>query len=422
MGGNGRKPAAPARRPLEGRRVVLGVTGGIAAYKAADVVRRLREAGAMVRVVMTAGAERFVAPLTFQALSGEPVRRHLLDPEGEAAMGHIELARWAEAVVVAPATAHLMARLAAGLADDLLATLCLATEAPVVLAPAMNRAMWVHPATQANRRTLQRRGVRLVGPAEGAQACGETGPGRMVDPEVLVGAVVALLAPGPLAGRRVVVTAGPTREPLDPVRFVGNRSSGRMGYAVAAAAAEAGAEVTLVSGPVALEPPPGVRLVRVETAREMREAALAAARGADIFVAAAAVADYRPAVPRPEKLPKAAERLTLELVRNPDIVREVAALPGAERPFVVGFAAETVPDPEALRARAEAKRRDKGLDMIAANRVGPGLGFEVEDNALEVLWEGGRASLAQAPKPALARRLVELVAERYRATHPPQGA
>ena len=254
---------------LAGRRVVLGVTGGIAAYKAADLVRRLREAGAAVRVVMTAGAERFVTPLTFQALSGEPVRRELFDAAAEAAMGHIELARWAEAVLVAPATADFMARLAAGLADDLLATLCLATEAPVLLAPAMNRAMWAHPATQANRRTLAARGVRFAGPAEGAQACGETGPGRMADPEVIVAVLARLLAPGPLAGLAVVVTAGPTREPLDPVRYVGNRSSGRMGYALAEAAAEAGARVTLVSGPVALDPPPGVRTVRVETALEV---------------------------------------------------------------------------------------------------------------------------------------------------------
>lgn len=407
---------------LAGRRVVLGVTGGIAAYKAADLVRRLREAGAAVRVVMTAGAERFVTPLTFQALSGEPVRRELFDAAAEAAMGHIELARWAEAVLVAPATADFMARIAAGLADDLLATLCLATEAPLLLAPAMNRAMWAHPATQANRRTLAARGVRFAGPAEGAQACGETGPGRMADPEVIVAALARLLAPGPLAGLTVVVTAGPTREPLDPVRYVGNRSSGRMGYALAEAAAEVGARVTLVSGPVALDSPPGVRRVRVETALEMREATLAAARGADLLFAAAAVADYRPARPRAEKLRKSAERLRVELVRNPDIVREVAALPPGERPFVVGFAAETMAAGEALRAAAEAKRRAKGMDMIAANRVGPGLGFEAEDNALEVLWAGGGASLARAPKRVLARRLVALAAERLHAARAAQGA
>lgn len=398
---------------LTSKRILLGVTGGVAAYKAADLVRRLREAGAEVRVVMTRAATQFVTPLTFQALSGNPVHLDLLDPEAEAGMGHIQLARWADAVLVAPATADFMARLAHGLADDLLSTLCLATDAPLVLAPAMNRLMWANPATQGNRRVLESRGVHLFGPAEGGQACGETGPGRMLEPAELVERVAGLFAPGSLSGLTVLVTAGPTREAIDPVRFIGNRSSGKMGYAVAEAAAEAGAQVVLVSGPVALPAPPRVECVRVESAEEMYRAVMARAGASDIFIAAAAVADYRPRVQAGQKIKKDRQELELVLERTPDILAAVAALP--QRPFVVGFAAET----ERLEEHANAKRIRKNLDLIAANQVGrPGSGFESDDNALQVYWEGGSEALPLMPKTRLARQLISIIAERYHAKNP----
>jgi phosphopantothenoylcysteine decarboxylase/phosphopantothenate--cysteine ligase len=393
-------------------KVLLGVSGGIAAYKAADLVRRLREAGAEVRVVMTAAAQAFVAPLTFQALSGQEVHSALLDPHAEAGMGHIELARWAELILVAPATADVLARLAHGLADDLLTTLVLASAAPLVVAPAMNQAMWRHPATQDNLRTLCRRGVRVLGPAEGGQACGDVGPGRMLEPPEIVAALSPKsVLPG---GCRVMVTAGPTREPLDPVRFLGNRSSGRMGYAVAQALAARGAEVCLVSGPTAQEPPGVGEVVRAETASEMHAAVMARVARCDIFVAVAAVADYRPAAPRATKIKKSEDEMTLRLVKNPDILAEVAALPGG--PFTVGFAAET----EQVATYAQNKLKAKGLDMIAANLVGgPGQrrgGFDSEDNALLVLWEGGGRSLPFMPKALLGAELADLICERYLAS------
>lgn len=395
---------------IQGRRVLLGVTGGIAAYKAAELARLLVQAGAEVRVVMTPAAAQFVSPLTFQAITGQPVRSELFDPAHEAAMGHIELARWAELVLVAPASADFLARYAAGMADDLLATLCLATGAVVAVAPAMNQQMWQHAATVDNLARLTRRGVLVFGPASGAQACGETGPGRLLEPAELLGRALAAFGDGQLQGLRALVTAGPTREAVDPVRYLGNRSSGRMGYAVAAALVRAGAEVVLVSGPTALTAPRGVRRLQVESAREMQAAVMAELAGAGLFVATAAVADYRPAAPAETKLKKSADRLTLELVRNPDILAEVAARP--DRPFTVGFAAET----EALAEHAEAKRRAKNLDMIAANLVGPGrLGFDTEDNALLVLWPGGCAELPAQSKPALAEQLVHLIAERLHA-------
>jgi len=396
---------APPR--LAHRRVLLVVSGGIAAYKRAELVRLLRGAGADVRVVMTAAAREFVGPLTFQALSGNPVRSELFDPAHEAAMGHIELARWAELVLVAPASADFLARLAAGLADDLATTLCLAADAPLALAPAMNQAMWRNPATRDNVQRLAARGLHLWGPAEGEQACGDTGPGRMLEPAELLERVAGLAGVGPLAGVRVLLTAGPTREAIDPVRFVGNRSSGKMGFALAAALRAAGAEVTLVSGPVALPTPSGVARIDVETALEMHAAVMARVRDHAIFVGCAAVADYRPAAPAAGKIKKTAERLGLELVRNPDILAEVARL--EQPPFTVGFAAET----ERLAELAEAKRRAKGIDMIAANLVGTGHGgFEADDNALTVLWEGGGVTLERAPKPALAGALSELIARR----------
>ena len=389
---------------LRDRHILLGVSGGIAAYKACELVRLLRRAGAEVQVVTTAAAERFVTPLSLQALSGRPVRRDLFDEGAEAAMGHIELARWADAILVAPATADLMARLAQGRADDLLTTLCLASEAPLLLAPAMNRAMWEHPATQDNAALLRRRGVALLGPEAGEQACGETGEGRMREPADLIADLARRFENGSLAGLSVLVSAGPTREPIDPVRYLGNRSSGRMGYALARAAREAGARVTLVSGPVALPPPHGVRVIPVETALEMREAVLAEAGSADVFIATAAVADYRVAEPLPHKHKRAQGLLRLELVQNPDILAEVAALP--DGPFTLGFAAET----DDLERHAREKLERKGVDMIAANRVGPGLGLGTADNALEVFWRGGHASLPRQGKDRLARALIRLLA------------
>ncbi|MEA3278468.1 MAG: bifunctional phosphopantothenoylcysteine decarboxylase/phosphopantothenate--cysteine ligase CoaBC [Pseudomonadota bacterium] len=388
-------------------RVLLGVSGGIAAYKAAELIRRLRAEGAEVRVVMTEAAHAFITPLTLQALCGNPVRSDLLDPGAEAGMDHIELARWADLVLVAPASADLMARLAAGLANDLLTTLALATTAPLVLAPAMNHRMWQHPATRKNADRLRERGVRLLGPAEGEQACGESGPGRMLAPEEIVEA----LAPRGgdlLAGRCVLLTAGPTREALDPVRYVGNRSSGRMGYALAESLAARGAQVILVTGPCALPPPAGAELVSVETALQMHGAVMERVERCDIFVAAAAVADYRPATPAQEKIKKGPPELTLRLVKNPDILAQVAALPGG--PFTVGFAAET----ERLEEHAQEKLQTKGIEMIAANRVGGETGgFEREDNSLLVLWRGGRRSFPLMPKTRLADALADLIAERY---------
>jgi phosphopantothenoylcysteine decarboxylase/phosphopantothenate--cysteine ligase len=395
---------------LAGRRVLLGVGGGIAAYKAAELVRLLRGEGAEVQVVMTAAAREFVAPLTFQALSGRPVRDTLFDPAHEAAMGHIELARWAELVLICPASANRLARLAHGLADDLLSTLCLAATAPVAVAPAMNQAMWRHPATQANVARIAARGVHLWGPAEGGQACGDIGPGRLLEPADLLRRVVDLLSGGALAGVRVLLTAGPTREPIDPVRFVGNRSSGKMGFALAAALRSAGADVTVVAGPVALATPAGVRRIDVETAAEMAAAVDERVAACEIFVGCAAVADYRPAQPLPGKLKKTAERLNIDMVRNPDILAGVAALPS--RPFTVGFAAET----ERLAEQAETKRRAKGIDLIAANKVGGrGEGFESDDNHLLALWEGGSSDLGRGSKTELAVALARLIAERFHA-------
>jgi len=391
-------------------RVLLGVTGGIAAYKAAELVRRLRERGADVQVVMTAGARQFVTPLTFQALSGRPVRTDLWDAAAEAAMGHIELARWAEQVLVAPATADFLAKLAHGRADDLLATLCLATGAPLAVAPAMNRLMWANAATQANVATLRARGIAILGPGAGDQACGETGPGRMLEPLEIIDALwPAGAAVGVLAGRKVLVTAGPTRERIDPVRFITNRSSGKMGFAVAEAARLAGAEVVLVSGPVNVATPAGVRRVDVETAEQMLEAVRADLPGTDVFIAAAAVSDYRPVQPAAEKIKKTSDSLMLALSRTTDILATVAA--GSPRPFVVGFAAET----QNVERNALAKLEGKRLDMIAANQVGDNLAFDCDDNALTVYWPDGKRELARATKRRLAAELVAVIAERYAA-------
>ncbi len=402
-------------------RVLLGVTGGIAAYKSAEIVRRLRERGAEVQVVMTAGACRFVTPLTFQALSGRPVRTDLWDEAAEAAMGHIELARWADRILVAPATADFIGRLAHGLADDLLTTLCLATGAPVSIAPAMNRLMWANAATRANVELLRTRGIAILGPGEGDQACGETGPGRMLEPGELVQRLLssterAASRTGLLAGRKVLITAGPTRERIDPVRFITNRSSGKMGYAVAEAARDAGAEVVLVSGPVNLPAPAGVRRVCVETAEQMMAAVVADLPGTEVFIAAAAVSDYRPVQVSAEKIKKTSDSLLLALSRTPDILATVAA--GSPRPFVVGFAAET----QNVERNALAKLEGKRLDMIAANQVGDGLAFDCDDNALTVYWRGERRELPRAGKAELAARLIGVIAERFEAARSGAGS
>ncbi|MEM9335625.1 MAG: bifunctional phosphopantothenoylcysteine decarboxylase/phosphopantothenate--cysteine ligase CoaBC [Pseudomonadota bacterium] len=387
--------------------ILLGITGGIAAYKTPDLVRRLRERGADVQVVMTRSAAEFVTETALAAVSGKPVRSTLWDHEAEAAMGHIELARWADQVLVAPATAEFISRLAQGSASDLLSTLCLATRAPIAIAPAMNNVMWDNPAVVANRDTLEQRGVRLLGPASGEQACGEIGPGRMLEPVDIADAVIEPPGTGSLHGRTVLITAGPTREPIDPVRYITNRSSGKMGYAMAAAARAAGAKVILVSGPVALAAPAGVETVPVSTATEMFEATLSRIDGVDIFIGAAAVADYQPAMLADHKIKKSADTMQLELTKTRDILASVAALPTA--PFAVGFAAET----QKLREHAMAKFKRKNLDMIIANRVGDQLAFDCDENCVEVYWHGGEAAFEKMAKRSLATELVELVARQF---------
>ncbi len=390
---------------LGAMRLILGVSGGVAAYKSVELVRRLRERGAQVQVVMTRSARRFVGEATFQAVSGRPVRSSLWDASAEAAMSHIELARWATRILVAPASANTIARLALGLADDLLGTLCLASAAPLAIAPAMNQQMWAHPALQAHLRTLGERGALVLGPASGAQACGDLGPGRMLEPAEII---EQLSRTGTaLAGWRIVVSAGPTLEDLDPVRFLGNRSSGRMGFAIAAEAAAQGAEVTLIAGPVNLATPAGCRRIDVRSALEMRDAVLAAAPAADVYIGAAAVADYRPAAVSDEKIKKAGERTTIELVRNPDIIAELAAHP--ERPFLVGFAAET----RDVLGYARGKLEAKGLDLVCANRVGSGLAFDQADNSLTVVGRRFERELGHASKSELARRLLALIRESH---------
>jgi phosphopantothenoylcysteine decarboxylase/phosphopantothenate--cysteine ligase len=392
--------------PLADQRILLGVCGGIAAYKAAELVRRLRERAAEVQVVLTGSAGHFVGEATFQALSGRPVRSSLWDAQAEAAMGHIELARWATAVVVAPASANTLAKLANGLADDLLGTLVLASRAPLWLAPAMNQAMWAHPATQANIERLRQRGAQVIGPGVGDQACGDVGAGRMSEPMEIV---AALETPGSgrLAGRHVLVSAGPTYEDLDPVRYLGNRSSGRMGFAIAGRAAALGASVTLVAGPVALPTPAGVRRTDVRSAAQMRDAVLAAAGSADVYIGAAAVADYRPRLLAADKIKKTQDSLTLELERTPDILGELGSR--RQRPMLVGFAAETGD----VESYARDKLARKNLDLIAANHVGEGKGFEVADNALVVYAaDGAVIDLGEADKTELAARLLDVVVDR----------
>lgn len=395
---------------LVNKRILLGVTGGIAAYKSAILLRRLQDAGAEVRVVMTAGAQEFITPLTMQALSGNPVHTDLLDTRAEAAMGHIELARWADLILIAPASANFIARMAHGHGADLLSTLCLATDSPIAIAPAMNQQMWADPATQTNILLLEERGVRIFGPDAGTQACGEVGPGRMLEPEDIAALAADVFNHGLLTGKHVVVNAGPTREAIDPVRYITNQSSGKMGFAVAAAAMEAGAKVTLISGPVNLETPQRVHRIDVTSALEMHQACLDVVEaGCDIFIATAAVADYRATDVADKKIKKSTGEIHLTLVKNPDIVADVAQ--HAKRPFTVGFAAETHDVVEYARG----KLKSKNLDMIATNDVsGKNVGFNSDNNALTVIWPGGHKVLPLAGKSQIAQQLIELIAIRYK--------
>ena len=390
---------------LFNRNVLLGVSGGIAAYKSAELVRQLQELGASVRVIMTRGAQEFITPLTLQALSGNPVHTELLDEHAEMGMGHIELARWADLLLIAPATADLIARLSIGRADDLLSTVALATAAPIMLAPAMNQHMWKDSATIANIDTLSLRGANIVGPAAGQQACGDIGLGRMEQPSVIAGAAASLFENGLLAGKRIVVTAGPTREPLDPVRYISNNSSGKMGYALATAAVDAGAIATLVSGPVDLPPPDHVHFLSAHSAEKMLEQCIALLPECDIFVGCAAVADYRPIKVANQKIKKAQDEMTLLLVRNPDIISAVAA--SEPRPYTVGFAAET----NNVLPHAREKMQQKGLDMMIANDVSnQAIGFNSDNNAVTVLWDGGETCLKLASKASIAQQIMQLIA------------
>lgn len=397
---------------LAGKKILLGISGGIAAYKSADLVRRLKDRGAEVRVILTNAAAEFITPLTLQALSGHPVGQSLLDPAAEAAMGHIELAKWADLILVAPASADVIARISHGLANDLLTSCILASAAPLAIAPAMNQQMYQNIATQQNLATLKSRNIHIYGPAAGSQACGDVGPGRMLEPLQLVDAVInTLTPPQDLAGVRIAITAGPTREAIDPVRYISNHSSGKMGFALAQAAAARGAEVTLISGPVQLATPAGVTRVDVVSAEQMCAAALAAATNHDIFIGCAAVADFRMADIATQKLKKQAgsDTLTLQLVKNPDIIARVAALT-SQRPFTVGFAAET----ENVAAYAQQKLTQKNLDLICANDVSdPALGFNSEQNAITVYSKDGAFPLGQQSKHDLAKALISLIFEHY---------
>ncbi len=396
--------------PLSNKKILLGITGGIAAYKSAELVRLLIKAGAEVRVVMTPSAQEFVQPLTYQALSGHRVYVDLFDAEADSAMDHIELARWCDLLLVAPATADFLGKMNAGYADNLLLTLCLAAKQPVAVAPAMNQQMWSNPATRENVRQLAARQVVVWGPAEGEQACGDVGAGRMLEAAQLLDNLQRHFSPGRLEGVRLLLTAGPTREAIDPVRYISNRSSGKMGYAIAEAAIQQGASVTLVSGPVSLAPPAGVKLIPVESAQQMFDAVMRQVPEADVFVACAAVSDYRVDQAAQQKIKKSDAAMSLKLVLNADILATVSAL--EQRPFCVGFAAET----QNVEQYALAKMEQKSLDMIAANRVGDGSGFETDFNQLEVFWRDGRQAIEHAGKAEVAKQLIDLIAERYTAS------
>ena len=392
---------------LSNKKIILGVTGGIAAYKSAELVRRLQDAGAEVRVVMTPAATEFIRPLTMQALSGHQVHAELLDSDAEAGMGHIELARWGDLLLIAPASADFIANMVHGRADSLLSAIYLATAAKVVVAPAMNQAMWAHPASIDNIATLRQRSVTIIDPDSGIQACGDTGPGRMQQPDTIVKAVSTLFTSGLLAGKKVVITAGPTREALDPVRYISNHSSGKMGYALAEAASEAGAEVILISGPVNLATPPHCQLISILSANELLEASLAAVDGADIFIAAAAVADYRARDIATQKIKKQNDSMTIQLEKNPDIVSTVAAANDAL--FVLGFAAET----EKVEAYARDKWARKKLYAIIANDVSKDdVGFNADNN--EACWIDADSTItfSKRSKTQLARGIIEHMVKR----------
>lgn len=393
------------------RRILLGISGGIAAYKSAELVRHLKRAGADVRVIMTSGAMEFMTPLTLQALSGNPVHHALLDPEAEAGMGHIELAKWADLLLIAPASANLLSRLAQGMGNDLLTTVCLATDAPLCIAPAMNQAMWRDPMTQANMARLQEllgNKLTIIGPDAGEQACGDVGPGRMMEPEIIATQVAEMFESGALAGINVVITAGPTQEALDPVRYLTNHSSGKMGYALATAARDAGARVTIISGPVNIPAPERVRVVSVVSALDMFNAAKSELEHCQVFIAAAAVADYRPANMADQKVKKSTDELTIHFVKNPDIVAMVAA--HEPHPFTVGFAAET----QGVEHYARDKLERKNLDMIIANDVSRNdIGFNSDDNAVSVFWQEDQQRFETMSKHNLARELIALIASRF---------
>ena len=392
---------------LTNRHILIGITGGIAAYKAAELTRLFKGVGAEVRVVLTDAGAEFITPLTLQALSGNPVHQSLLDPEAEQGMGHIELARWADLIIVAPATADFMARFAGGMANDLLTTLCLATDAPIALAPAMNQAMWRDPRTQQNLETLLSQGVNIFGPGSGEQACGDTGPGRMIEPTEILASCANLIANGPLNEKSVVITAGPTREAIDPVRFISNHSSGKMGFELATAAAKVGANVTLIAGPVSLPTPKGVKRIDVESAEQMLEAALVASEQADIFIGAAAVADYRPQLVAEQKIKKGAEEvMEILLTKNPDIIATIAAQP--KRPLMIGFAAET----ENLAEYARSKLVRKGLDLVIANDVSQSdIGFNADQNEVILVGPNGELPLPKAGKSKLAEQLISHISQ-----------
>ncbi|MFA0015896.1 bifunctional phosphopantothenoylcysteine decarboxylase/phosphopantothenate--cysteine ligase CoaBC [Vibrio lentus] len=392
---------------LAGKKILLGISGGIAAYKCAELTRRLIERGAQVQVVMTNAAKEFITPLTMQAVSGRPVSDSLLDPAAEASMGHIELAKWADLVLLAPATADLIARMTAGMGNDLLTTLVLATDAPVAVSPAMNQQMYSNPATQENIATLKRRGCEIWGPAAGEQACGDVGMGRMLEPMQLVHRCEDFFQPKPLAGRSVLITAGPTREAIDPVRYITNHSSGKMGYALAEAAAKQGATVTLISGPVSLATPNKVNRIDVDSAQQMFDAVSANSAQHDIFISCAAVADYRPETIADQKLKKVdgKDDMTIQMVKNPDIVASVASMTEG-RPFTVGFAAET----QDVEKYARGKLERKNLDMICANDVSvEGQGFNSSSNELHLYWKDGDKSLPLDSKDTLGFQILDQI-------------
>lgn len=388
---------------LQNKHILLGMTGSIAAYKSADLARRLRDAGAVVRVAMTENAKRFITPLTMQAVSGHPVHDDLFDLQAEAAMGHIELARWADLILIAPASADLLARLTHGNANDLLTSVCLATKSPIVIAPAMNQGMWHHTATQANRQALQNRGIHIFGPAQGSQACGDVGFGRMLEPQEIVEKISEIVAPGLLTGFRLLITAGPTQEAIDPVRYISNHSSGKMGYALAQAAHAAGAKVMLISGPVTLTPPAGVDVINVVTAKEMQQAVQEQIVNCDVFIGVAAVSDYCSETLSAQKQPKQ-NSYQLNLTSTPDIIANINISP---RPYIVGFAAET----ENVITNARAKRQRKKMDMIIANQVGKNIGMGVDDNAVTIITDESEVSLPTARKQQIANHIIQSISK-----------